>query len=257
MNKYEKEQTERFEGVYTPKEIDLNKKLYDECSKKHIDFSAVEELLKQGADPLGGTETCGWGLIDHVYEKIVCDSQDNNSIYLPIITELFLKYGMDVDIPRIAYDNSNSINPMWSFAFITNENAILALKMLLDNGISAESFGEFWDHATFDLLNICCGDPVNDEFWNYECTWTLKMIMLGASYDRILKNDDYLRDFIGCSYNNYDVHKFRNWNNYCYEFDTSRCVKHPELYKSVVRIYETESKKEVWKIGVCLSEGEF
>ena len=122
----------------------------------------------------------------------------------------------------------------------------------MDKGISVESFGGFWTHAIGDLINIECGDPVNDEFWNYTCVWTLKMVMLAASYDYILDNDKDLQEFIDCSYNDYDVHSFREWNNYRYEFDVSHCVEYSELYKSVVRIYDINSEKEVWKLRVCL-----
>ncbi len=255
-NDYEREATQKYEGTYTPEEIELNKRLFHECAKEHIDFSVVEELLKQGADPLGGTEICGWNLLDHVYGDLVGGSQDNKSVDLPQITELFLNYGMDIDKPKIPYDGSNSINPMWEFAFVTNENAIQALNMLLDRGISVESFGEFWGHAIGDLIQIECGDPVKDEFWNDTCIWTLKMLMLAASYDYILDHDKDLQDFIGCSYNDYDIRNFKDWNRYRYEFDTSRCERNRELYKSVVRIYETDSGEEVWKIGVGLKEEE-
>lgn len=237
-------------GVYTNEEIELNKKLYEECCKEPIDFSAVEELLKAGADPLGGTESTGYDLLDHVYGDLVGGSQDNNSVDLPKITELFLKYGMNVDKPRIPYDDANSINPAWEFAFVTNENAIVALKMLLDSGLSAESFGLFWDHIIDDLFYIDCGDPQNDEFWNHECTWAFKMMLLGASYDHILKNDKELREFLCCDYNEYNIHNFRDWYRFDYYFDTSHCEKGPELYKSIVHVYEKETGNEVWTIGV-------
>lgn len=257
INDYEREHTQKYEGVYTPKEIELNNKLYEECSKKVIDYEAVEDLLKNGADPLGGTAIGGWGLFEHIYGQIICDSQDNDSINLPQITELFLKYDMDIDNPRIPYDNSNSINPMWDFTFIVNESATKALKMLLDNNLSADSFEEFWDHSMFDLLNCACGDPENDEFWNHTCIWTLKMMFLGASYDHILENDQPLKEFIAYDKNTYDIHKFRNWNDFYYVFDTSRCKPHPELYQSVVKIYEIETNREVWRMGICLKESEF
>ncbi|MBQ1187210.1 MAG: hypothetical protein IIX54_05960 [Clostridia bacterium] len=237
-------------GVYANDEIELNNKLYDECCKEPINFAAVEELLKAGADPLGGTEANGWHLLDHIYGELVCGSQDNNSIDLPKITELFLKYGMNVDKPRIPYDDANSINPAWDFGFVTNENAIIALKMLLDCGLSADSFGLFWDHVLTDFFHIECGDPQNDAFWNYECVWSLKMMLLGASYDHILKNDKWLQKFLCCDYNTFDIKKFRNWDNFDYYFDTSHCVKHPDFYKSIVHIYEKETGKEVWIIGV-------
>ncbi len=253
MNEYEIECTSKFEGTYTEEEVALNNKLYKECTKEVIDCAAIEELLRQGADPLGATAVSGWGLLDHVYEKLV-DSDDEN---FPVITELFLKHGMNIDHPRIPYDNDNSINPLWSFAFNINENTLLSLKMLLDNGLSANSVGDMWGHATFDLINIECGNPNTDEFWRNECIWTMRTIMFCASYDRILNNDEDMRDFIGYSYNDYDLHKFRQWEEFIYEFDTSHCDRHPEFYKSVVRIYEKETGKEVWKVGICLKEGEF
>ena len=112
INDYEREWTQKYEGTYTPKEIELNKKLKEECSKDNIDYTIVEELLKQGADPLGGTEIGGWDLLEHVYGELVEDSYDSNSINLPKITEVFLKYGMNIDNPRIPYDNDWSLNPL-------------------------------------------------------------------------------------------------------------------------------------------------
>ena len=250
LNDYEREQTQKYEGAYTSEEIELNKRLYEECYKNNINYEIVEELLKQGADPLGGTEICGWDLLIHIYGEIVADSQDTNSVDLPKLTELFLEYGMDVDKPRVPYDGDNSLNPIWMFTFVTNENAIIALKMLLDNGLSAEGFGEFWGHTMFDLLNIDCGDPENDEFWNKECIWTFKMLFLGATYDHVFNNDTGISEFLCCSYNTTDIHIFRNWDDFEYHFDTSTCERHPELYGSIIRIFSKNTGEEVWKMGV-------
>lgn len=257
MNEYEMECTRQYEGLYTPEEIELNNKLYAECMKEVLDCDAIEELLRQGADPLGATAVSGWGLLEHIYGNIVCDLYHSDCANLPRITKLFLKYGMDMDNPRVPYDGDNSLNPMWEFAFLVDENAIYTLKILLDKGLSADSAGEMWGHATFDLINIDCGDPNDDEFWNHECTVAMQMVMLCASYDHILNNDEDLRSFIGCSYNQYDLHKFRKWNDFYYQFDTSHCQRRPEFYKSVVSIFEKESKKEIWKVGICHNEGEF
>lgn len=250
LNDYERECTQKYEGTYTPEEIELNKMLKEECYKETIDYTAVEELLKQGADPLGGTELYGWDLLDHIYGELVVDLQDADSVDLPKITELFLKYGMNVDKPRVPYDGENSLNPLWEYTFNTNENSIIALKMLLDNGLSAESFGEFWGHTMFDLLNVECGDPENDEFWNKECTWVFKMLLLGASYDHIFDGDDEIGDFICCFYNTSDIHIFRNWDDFEYRFDTSNCEKYRELYGSIVHIFSKKTDEEVWTIGV-------
>ena len=77
-----------------------------------------------------------------------------------------------------------------------------------------------------------------------------------ASYDHVLNNDEDLRRFIDYSNNNYDLHKFRKWNDIYYVFDTSHCEKTPELYRSIVKIYEAKSDQEVWRFGVCLNDAQ-
>ena len=76
------------------------------------------------------------------------------------------------------------------------------------------------------------------------------MMLLGASYDHILENDSYLKDFLCCDYNTYDIHNFRNWDKFDYFYDTSHCEKHPQLYGSIVHISDKETGKTVWTIGV-------
>ena len=120
--------------------------------------------------------------------------------------------------------------------------------MLLDNGLSCDNFSKFWDHAMTDLFHLGCGDPQHDKFWNDTCTWTFKMLLLGASYDHIL--DEFLREFICWDINDYDIHNFRNWKEYEYFFDTTYCDRYPELYGSVIHIHEKKTGNEVWKMGV-------
>jgi len=248
---------ERYEGMYSEQEVELNKRLYEECIKESPDFALIEELLKMGADPMGPTAASGWGLMEHIYGEMLIDLKEINSVHLPRLTELFLKYGMDVEKPRVPFDEDNSRPPMWDFAFLMNENTIYALEMLLDHGLSAAAAAEMWSHEVFDLINIGCGDLVNNESWNYECICFIKMLMLCASYEHVIENDEDLQGFIGCSYNDYDLRKFRKWDEFYCEFDTSHCPGRPEFYRSVVRIFEKASGKEVWKFGVCLNEGEF
>lgn len=250
MNEYEIKRTSRFEGAYTPEEIELNNLLLQECTEEVLDCERIEELLRRGADPLGATAVSGWGLLDHIYGEIISDLLDFDSANLPRITELLLKHGMNVDKPRVPYDDRDSLHPMWELAFAMNENAAQTLKLLLDSGISADAAGEMWGHAILDLTMIECGDPVNDPFWNSNCVWTMKLIMLCASYDHIINQDEDLRKFIGCAYNHYDLHNFRNWNDFYYRFDTSRCGKYPRFSGSVVHIYEAASDKEVWKVEI-------
>ena len=133
INDYEREETQKYEGVYTPEEIELNKKLLEECLKENADFAVIEDLLKKGADPLGATAEYGWGLLEHVYGEIVSPMayvEGKHCHNIPKITDLFLKYGMNISSPRISYDNDNSSNPM--FCFPEDEFGIQALKLLLD-----------------------------------------------------------------------------------------------------------------------------
>lgn len=248
------------ENAYSPEEHALNKRLYEECYKDEIDFDAVEALLKQGADPLGPTQGGKWNELEHIYEEIISYTIPDDRKHLPRLTELFLKYGMDVDHPSVPYDGGMSINPLWTLGLGLCDNSIATLKLFLDHGISVNSFGQFWSTAMGDLIDVDCGDPVGDEFWNRVCILSLKATMLAASYDYILNEYEHLRNFIGYSYNDYDVHKFRNWDDFIYEFDTSHCSRHsgcPELYQSVVTIREAESNKAIWKFGVYLDGYEF
>lgn len=265
MNEIKKEKdltqntTKSYVNAYSPEEHELNRKLYEECSKSDIDFAAVEALLKQGADPLGPTQGGECSELDCVYEEIVAETDLDAGERLPQLTELFLKYGMDIDHPRVPYDGENSLNPLRSLGLGLTEHSIKTLKLFLDHGISVDSFDWFWSTAMGDLIDVYCGDLVKDDFWNEVCTLSLKATMLAASYDYMLNEYEHLRSFIGYSHNDYDIHKFRNWNGFTYEFDTSHCKSHsgePELYRSVVTIYEAESKKAVWKFGVYLDESE-
>ena len=70
-NEKEQKETQKYEGIYTPEEIELNKKLIGACAEDATDFAYIEELLKQGADPLGGTALFGWDLLIHIYMEML------------------------------------------------------------------------------------------------------------------------------------------------------------------------------------------
>ena len=78
INDYEKEEIRKYAEGYSFEEVELNKKLYDECSKENIDFSVVEDLLKQGADPNGRTAEYGRDVLLHIYGELVMESQDSD-----------------------------------------------------------------------------------------------------------------------------------------------------------------------------------
>lgn len=42
-------------------ELELNKRLYDECVKAEVDYARIEELLKMGANPVDVYDDNDWG----------------------------------------------------------------------------------------------------------------------------------------------------------------------------------------------------
>ncbi len=235
---------------------DLNMQLYNACIEKTPNYSLIEDLLKKGAKPLGKVTICGYD--NNLYDEVVSGIFDNDETpeAFYVIAELFLKYGMDISKPEIPYDDENVLDPLWTFAFPSNEVVLKTLKLMLDNGLNFENAGQCWGHAIFDLVNLGCdlSNDIEKEFY-YDY---IRKLMLIASYPHILDNDEDLREEIwyGYEFNNYDLLKFRKWNDFEFDIDTSRCERHPEVYKSVVTIIEKNSRKPVWKFGVCLTPNE-
>lgn len=220
------------------RETELNKRLYGECINDKVDYKLVEELLKAGADPLGviiydDSEKA------YIYGEIISDSFLNNGENLPKITELFLRYGMDISKPKIPYSTEIWDSPLWEFACFPNENLLLTLKLLLDKGIDCDVINDFVEHI---ITNVVCVDkgefyPIEREQDHY--LWAMKMIMLVASYDYIIEKNKVLAEFIRVKDNNYDLKKFREYNNFSYVFN-----------KSIVNIYEEKTKNLIWRIRV-------
>ena len=234
-------------------ELELNAELLKACEANVIDYDLVDSLLKQGAKPLGKITD---GRFDNnLYEEVISTDlffNDETTEDFYKITELFLKYGMDISKPSVPYDGSMVLNPLWTFGFPSNEVVLRTLKLLLDNGLSADDAGECWGHAIIDFMYVMHdGDLTSDS--DYEVFYDyIRKLMLSASYPHVLSADKYLRDEIWLQYNDYDVTKFRNWNNYAFDVDISHCKGHPHVCGSVVTIIEKATGKPVWKFGVCL-----
>ncbi len=240
----------------------LNQELMNECIKDEPDLLRIEELLKLGANPLGfvsdGSDydnlyTLLIGHFTHVahekYNDKDCDKKYDDSIFAKI-TELFLKYGMDIQNPEKPYDHEEILHPLWKFSFYDSETAFQSLKLLLDSGLDADSAGHCWSHDLTDLsiarFEI---DDEEDPFFVID----FKRLMLFASYPHIINNDPYLQKEIWYNENNYDLTNFRRWNDFEYIFEPT--VKN-DLSKSIVRIIEKSTQKEVWKFGFEISPDE-
>ena len=228
----------------------LNLKLYNVCNAKEIDYNLAEELLKQGAEPLGKIKLPDNRIKTILYGEVVDVLFDNEETPEDLykLTELFLKYGMDMTKP-VPYDEEEC-NPLWIFAFPSNDCVLRTLKLLLDHGLNAEDAGKCWNHAICDLVDMdgrLTDDLCYEFFYDY-----IQKLMLIASYPHVLEADESLRNEIWYSANDYDLKKFREWQNYEYAVDTSHCENGPDVYKSIVTIIEKSTRNSVWRFGVCL-----
>lgn len=234
--------------------VELNNKLLEACTTEKVDLNYIEELLKLGANPLGRVEDHGDNnlydvVLYHFLDKANYEKADDSDFFK--MTDLFIKYGMDISNPEVPYDDSNVINPLWSFAFYDTETAMQVLKLLLDNGLDVESAGLCWSHELTDLG--LPGFELEEDYDYQMAIETFRKVMLIASYPHIIDADEYLQKEIWFNENKYDITKFRNWNNFEYSIEPT---EGKELNRSIVRIFEKESKNEVWKFGFEISPNE-
>ncbi|MBQ4543760.1 MAG: hypothetical protein IJA19_06295 [Clostridia bacterium] len=231
---------------------ELNNKLLEACTSEKIDLLHIEELLKAGAKPLGRVEDYGdnnlYDAVLHHFINLTYGGDTTDDSDFLKITELFIKYGMDISIPEVPYDGGDVINPLWSFAFYHTDTASQVLALLLDNGLDADSAGEYWCH---DLTDLGFAEYKVNNKWQCEmAVEVFKRLMLIASYPHILDNDEDLKREIWYKENNYDVTRFRNWDNFEYSFEPTDGNR---LNKSIVKIFEKDTKREVWKFGFEIS----
>ena len=139
----------------------------------------------------------------------------------------------------------------------TNETILRTLKRLLDHGLDADSAAECWSHALMDCVFLMCGfGDLSKKSVRKELIWTLKMVMLIASYEHILSADDELRRWIGFKHNDYDLLRFREWNDFSYEFDDSRIIASNDRPPNelIVTIFEKTTGRQIWRF--CWGNGD-
>jgi len=209
-------------------QIELNKKLLDECCKKKIDIKKIKELISQGAELLGQISD-KWP--DNLYGEIVCD---NENLYE--ITKIFIESGMVIKHSMFKNDD-DSIDPLWELAFCCNEEGIKTLKLLLDNNLDFDSVEEFIDHVYIDYLFLEIPDTDDDKLNLSFFEYAMKMLMLCASYKYVYEKSEYLRRIIEVENNSYDINKFRDYNNF-----------YVKVEKNKFYFIEKENKIKVWEI---------
>lgn len=185
---------------------DLNRDLLSACISEKPDYTKIERILQQGARPLARIKRSENSprediLYNRVIEHYLDDDTDDYDF--AGITELFVQYGMHFNELGDDYQPS-SLHPLWHFAFYTGEGFLRSLKLLLDRKEADKRGVEaLLGHALLDWLTI--DGSLEEEFDFDALRDIIRKIMLIASYPHILSKDEYLRDFIWLSENQYDL----------------------------------------------------
>lgn len=235
---------------------ELNTRLLAVCTADVIDYELAEEFLRHGANPMGKIINC-YGEDDNLYTAVLDYLFDNEDKLLDAyrITVLFSRYGMDISKPAIPYDYDTEVrNPLSLFSYPDGEFVLKALEVLLDNGLSAEDAQKCWLTEICDFTDAPVALENEGDLEIYR--EYLKKLFLISSYPHIVETDELLRKEIWYDYNHYDLTRFRKWNAFDFDVDTSHCDRKPEVYKSIVTIKEKETDNPVWKFGVCLTPEE-
>lgn len=234
--------------------LDLNLRLLEACRADSVDYSELESLLQQGAEPLGYIEEQGWpdNLYASVIENLSWNADRNGDLFR--ITQLLLRYGMDISKPTIPYDNDEILNPIYHFCGMMRGSMMETLRLLLDHGLSAEDARWGWGQQLEDFLNV--SDSLDDVDVQAELPHYVRKLMLTASYPHVLEQDEALRFNIWLDRNRYDLSRFREWDWYDFELDTRYCDRsYPGVARSVITIKEKHSGEAVWRFGVKLDPG--
>jgi len=217
---------------------ELNKQLYEECVKEKVDFDKVEELLALGAEPMGYMND-----VEIVYSEIIFGrfEDDDDDLTLAEITRIFLDHGMKIKCVDIEKEiNSTDINPFWNIPYLSPKKAISVLRLLIDENIDFNSLDQMVDHCAIDsrMLTSDLKDVAG---------WT-RMLMFVASYEFIIKADEYLQRVIDYENNQYDIRRFADPFQFYITFDTSGHLHEYNNQGIIVRIFESDTEKLVWKI---------
>ncbi|MCD7755665.1 MAG: hypothetical protein LUJ09_04950 [Firmicutes bacterium] len=229
-------------------QVSLNKALLD--AAEICDLEKVKLLLQEGADPLGISDINA--LDENPLGELFCDASQDSKLAakLPQIVQLFLNHGMHIDASKFA-DDGNNVNPLWDLAFCSNESGIKTLRVLLDGGLDADSVETLVDHIFTDT-EMVDGCNMDDAWFMKSIGWSLKMVMLAASYPHILQNSPFIAECVALEHNDAAVlPEFRDWNRFTYDIDLSTCDNIPNgLRNATLTIRRKGEGTNIWTMKI-------
>ena len=182
---------------------------------------------------------------------IIYSSTINNYNNIFDITKLFLENGMEIknDILEAKY-GKEVINPIWTLAFKCDDEGIRTVKLLLDNNLEIDSAEILVDHIYTDyiFLEYNFETAINNKNYFNNFEYALKTIMLCASYPYILQNSDFIHNIVEFNNNNYDINKFKKYNDYYIKLDN----KNKGNNITINFIYK-KTNKVVWQLNFLIT----
>lgn len=231
------------------KQLKLNQALLK--AVEETDVERAEVLLQQGADPLGSFDQDD--LEQSVLHELFIDvaEEEDPDEKRQELLRLFLNHGMDISTRNKAVEYDDSLNPVWLMAHVSNESGMRMLKLLLDHGLDAVSAEILFNHIFVDM-EVCDGCDIHDEWWIEEWTYSMKMVMLIASYPYMLEASSYIRKCVELEQNNVSwLLCFRDWNRFAYEIDLSTCDNIPRgLRNATLHIRDKKTGDTVWTMFI-------
>ncbi len=163
------------------------------------------------------------------------------------ITELFLRYGMDISKPAVPYDDDDVLSPIKNYIGVKNDCMLRTMRLLLDHGLTAEDAAIGWGGQIEDFVNV--SGSFSDKVVQTEFPYYVRMLMLIASYPHVLENDESLQEEIWFKYNQgrVDLRRFREWDWYEITVEGSAEVRY-----SVIALVDKGTNEKVWEFGISL-----
>ena len=221
-------------------ELRLNEKLYEESIKDRLDYVAIEQLLKDGANP---TDIYDYELGFPAFSEIVNDRKSKTE--LPVLTKLFLQYGMNI--------NSTINDCLHTLTWVRNEYGFETMKLIFAAGLDwqdAEGYisdmvGDMWQFEDFYP-----DDPksIDSLFWAMR-----EMMYLAALYADDIEKCKWTYKLIRPDLNNkIALKEFIAWDEFDYEYidgGSADSFTSYSLSDKTIVIRSKATKEEVWRIA--------
>ena len=128
--------------------------------------------------------------------------------------------------------------------WIRNEFGIQALKSFFDNGLSINYTESFFEHLFGDIQMFEIPQAVDMDGWEERFEYAVKMVMLSASYERIVRGSQFIRELIETENNNAAIlERFRDWKDYRCEVSV---IKSSDAIDCLVRLIDLKSNGILW-----------